>query len=88
MENQTGNGCTHPINIRLLLRKAEVGHALVLDFPQQIVLEKRLDSRVLERLALRVFLPQPLHILLVQQAGRKVLNAEFCSGRLGVSGGK
>lgn len=51
------SGCTYPINISLLLRKAEVGQTLVLDFPQKIVLEEGLDPRVLVRLAVRVLLP-------------------------------
>lgn len=70
------NECTYPIDIRLLLRKAEMGHALVLDFPQQTVLEEGLDPCVLERLVGHVLVPQPRHVLLVQQARREVLGAE------------
>jgi hypothetical protein len=82
--NRTGNGrIAYPINVRLLFRKAEMGQTLVLDLPQQIVLEERLDLGVLVRLAGRVLLPQPLHTLLGQQPSGKVLGAQVYPGLLG-----
>lgn len=70
------NGCTYPIDIRLLLRKAEMRQTLVLDFLQQVVSKKCLDLRVLERFVGGIFLSQSRHVLFVQQAGREVLGAE------------
>ena len=61
-----------------------MGRTLVLDLPQQIVLEERLDPRVLVRLAFRILLPQPLHVLLAQQTSDKVLGAGSSSGLLGI----
>ena len=56
---------------------------LVLDFLQQIVLEEGLDPRVLERLVVRVLIPQSPHVFIGQEAGREVLGAKIRSGFLG-----
>jgi len=82
-DHKSQNRWTYPINISLLLCKAEMGQTLVLDFPQEIVLEERLDPCVLVRLAVRILLPQPLNVLPVQQTGREVLGAGPHSGLLG-----
>ena len=74
------DGRTHPVNVSLLLGEAEVGQTLVLDFPQEIVLEERLDPRVLVRFAVRILPPQPLQVVLVQQARREVFGAKPCFG--------
>ena len=73
----------YPINICLLLSKAEMSQTLVLDFLQQLILKQRFDSRVLVRLVVRVLLPQSLHIFVGQETGSEVLGAQVCSGPLG-----
>ena len=77
------DGRTHPVNVSLLLGEAEVGQTLVLDFPQEIVLEERLDPCILVRLAVRILLPQSLDVLPVQQTGREVPGAGLRSGLVG-----
>lgn len=83
-DRKSHNEDTHPINVSLLLGEAEMGQTLVLDLPQEIVLEERLDPCVLVRLVVGILLPQPLHALLAQQTGREVRGANSWSRFLGV----
>ena len=79
------SGGAHPINICLLLRKAQMSQTLLLHFLQQIVSEEGLDGRVLERLVVRVLFLQSLDVFIGQEAGGEVLGAWFCSGFLGAA---
>lgn len=55
---------------------------LVLDVLQEIISEERFDSRVLERLVVRVLNFQFFHTLVGQEAGSEVRGAGLCFHRL------
>lgn len=54
--------CTHLVDVRLLLRKAQLGEGFVLDFLEEVVLEELVDDSVLVRLAGFVFAMEAMYV--------------------------
>lgn len=65
--------CAHLVDVRLLLRKAELGEGFVLDLLEEVVLEELVDDNVLVRLARFVLAVEAMYVGGIEEVVCKAL---------------